>query len=62
MHERREVTGSIQYRAFRKKNLWQRQVGHCIRDKRLQVEDNIIVLKTIGLARHVGHCSRDERL
>ena len=52
LHERREVTGSVHYLAI-KKTIWQKQIGHCIRDKRFQVEDSIMVLKTTTLARHV---------
>ena len=39
-----------------------RQVGHCIRDERLQVEDSILLLKIITVARQAEHCIRDERL
>ena len=39
-----------------------RQAGHCMRDKRLQVEGSILLLKTTTLARQVGHCIRNERL
>ena len=39
-----------------------RLAGHYIRDERLQVQDSILVLKTINLSKQIGHCIRDERL
>ena len=39
-----------------------RQVGHCIRDERLQVEDSILLLKTTNVAKLVVHRIKDERL
>ena len=38
-----------------------RQVGHYNRDERLQVEYNILLLKTISVARQARHCIKDER-
>ena len=39
-----------------------RQTEHCIRDERLQVQNSILLLKTITVARQEGHCIRDESL
>ena len=39
-----------------------RQVGHYIRDERLQVEDNILLFKKIVVSRHAKHRIKDERL
>ena len=33
-----------------------------MRDKRLQVEGSILLLKKFTVPRQVGHCIRDERL
>ena len=45
-----------------KKFVVARQAGHYIRGERLQVEDSILLLKTITVGRRVGHCIKDERL
>ena len=39
-----------------------REAEHCIKDKMLNVEDSILLVKTIIVERQVGHCIRDERL
>ena len=44
LHQGREVTRSRQYSIIKKITV-ARQVGHCIRDERLQVQDSILLLK-----------------
>ena len=57
----REVTSSRQYRAIIKYTM-AKQARHCIKDERLQVQDSILLLKTITVARQARHYIRDERL
>ena len=38
------------------------QVGHCIRDERLQIEDSILLLKIVIMTRQTEHYMRDESL
>ena len=50
MHQGREVTGSGQYSAVEKFTL-ARQAEQCIKDERLQVQDNSLLLKNFTLAK-----------
>ena len=61
LHEGREVTSSRQYLAVKKITI-ARYEEHCMRDERLQVQDNILLLKATTLARQAKHCISDERL